>query len=152
MQKNHRETPSSTATDANPWTTTVHTSFTTTAATPSWPLPQLLHFLCPNSLHRHCRNSFTTATTTSSLPLPQLLAPPCLFLCIQPPQLLARLPLQLCLPLLLFSSLLIRYHHHCIIHHQFYKIYCQQEIRSFLSFFFVIEYLHLLCNEIYEDF
>ena len=81
------------------------------------PLPQLLHRFCPNSLHRHYQNSFTAATATSSLPLPQLLAPPCLFLCIQPPQLLARPPLQLCLPLLPFRSIIIRYQHRCIIHH-----------------------------------
>ncbi|KAF3572468.1 hypothetical protein F2Q69_00060016 [Brassica cretica] len=57
------------------------------------PLPQILHGLCPNSLHCHCRNSFTAAAATSSPTLPQLLAPPRLFLCIQPPQLLARPPL-----------------------------------------------------------
>ena len=106
----------------------------------SSPLPQLLHGLCPNSMHRHCRNSFTPSTTTSSPPLPQLLAPPCLFLCIQPPQLLAQPPLQICLPLLPFRSFLIRYHHGCIIHHQFYQIYCQQQIRSFLLIFWLLNF------------
>ena len=79
-KKNHRETPGSTATAANPCTPTVPTFFTdcrnsfmasaptsctATAAPPSPLLPQHLHRRCRNSLHRHA--SFFASSHRNSL-------------------------------------------------------------------------------------
>ncbi|KAF2537650.1 hypothetical protein F2Q68_00020513 [Brassica cretica] len=74
-QKNHCETLGSTATAVNPCTTTVRTSFIATAATPSWPLPQLHAPPLPQLLHPFYHNFFTAAAATPCTAMPLSLHP-----------------------------------------------------------------------------
>ncbi|KAL0704522.1 hypothetical protein Bca4012_070947 [Brassica carinata] len=75
VQKNHRETPGFTATDANPYTTTLRTSFTATAATPSSLLPKLFAPPLSELLHRCYRNFFTAIAATPCTAMPLSLHP-----------------------------------------------------------------------------